>query len=139
VRLRWHFRQVLHTRDESISVTGYGDDEVVLVGPLAKRSSERRYLTRQIVLIDGDVRPHTVQELIFADRPVSMFEHYDEHVERFGRDRYQTTFPPQTFRSLKGSDLDRPPVGVSHRATATFQFFSTLFRTFGIDTASRRG
>jgi hypothetical protein len=222
VRLRWHIRQVLHTRDESISVTGYGDDEVVLVGPLAKRSSERRYLTRQIVLIDGDVRPHAVQELIFADRPVSMFEQDDEHVERFGRDRYQATFPPQpsldgidnerteripsvpgrfsvsgvahltplpsvarerdtseesrwafgrsqssssgpspfcnatqvpqrvetvpragvlpqTFRSLKGSDLDRPPVGVSHRATATFQFFSTLFRTFGIDTPTRRG
>ena len=88
-------RQVLHGGDESISVTGNGDDEIVLVGTLAKRAPQGRDLARQVVLVDRGVRPHAVQELIFADDVVSMFEQHDEHVERLRRDWYETTFPPQ--------------------------------------------
>ena len=90
-----HIRQVLHGGDESISVTGNSDDEIVLVGTLAKRAPQRRNLAGQIVLVDGRVRPHAVQKLIFTDDVVSMFEQHDEHVEGLRRDWDETTFAPQ--------------------------------------------
>ena len=129
-----HIRQVLHGGDESISVTGNGDDEIVLVGTLAERAPQRRNLTRQVVLVDGRVRPHAVQELVFADDVVSMLEQHDEHVEGLRRDRDETTIPPQL--PLEGIHDERtegiPTVpgrafqfGVAHVAPVT----SGLLRT----------
>ena len=86
-------------------MTGNGYDEIVLVGTLAKRAPQRRNLTGQIVLVDGRVRPHAVQQLIFADDVVSMFEQHDEHVEGLRRDGHETTFPPQL--PLEGIDDER--------------------------------
>ena len=91
LQLRRRFRQLLNTGDESISVTGNGHDVIVLVGTLAECPSQGRDLARQIVLIDGGVRPDAVQRLIFADDVGSMFEEHDEHVERLRRDGHELT------------------------------------------------
>ena len=93
-QFRRYISQTLHGGDESISVTGNSDDEIVLVGTLAERSPQRRYLPRQVVLVHGSVRPHAVQELVFADDVVSMLEQHDEHVEGLRRDRDETTIAP---------------------------------------------
>jgi len=117
-QLRRHLCEVLHAGHESISAPGNGDDEIVLVRTLAKRPSQRRYLPRQVVLVDGRARPDTVQELIFADDLVSMFEQRDEHVEGFRRNRHETAFPPQP--SLEGVDNERPE-GVPSRLGRFFK------------------
>ena len=119
VQFARHVRQVLHVGDESISVTGDGDDEIVLVGTLAERASQRRYLARQIVFVDGGVGPHPVQELVFADDVVSMLEQHDEHVERLRRDGDETTVPPQP--PLEGIDDERTE-GVPTVPGRVFQF-----------------
>ena len=67
----------------------------MLVGTLAKRAAQRRNLTRQVVLVHRGVRPHAVQQLIFADDVVAVLEQDDEHVEGLRRDGDETTFPPQ--------------------------------------------
>ena len=92
--VRRHVGKVLHVSDESIPVTGDGDDEIMLVGRLTERASQRRYLTRQVVFVDGGVGPHTVQELVLAEDVVSMLEQHDEHVERLRGEGYETTVPP---------------------------------------------
>ena len=94
VRVRRHVGKVPHASDESIPVTGDGYDEIMLVGRLTERASQRRYLTRQVVFVDGGVGPHPVQELVFADDVVSMLEQHDEHVERLRGEGYETTVAP---------------------------------------------
>ena len=122
-------RQFLHRCDESISLTGNGDDVVVLVRTLAKRPPHRRDLTRQVVLVDGGVRPHPVQELVFADDVVPMFEEHDEHVEVF--DEIGTRRPSAPQPSLDGVDDERTegkpgPIEVSRCAS------KSLYTPFGV-------
>jgi hypothetical protein len=104
-QLRRHLGQLTHGGDEPIAVTGNRDDEIVLVGALSERPAQRRDLARQVVLVHRGVRPDQVQQLIFADAVVSMFEQDDQHVEGLRRDGHEPTLPPQP--PLEGIDDER--------------------------------
>jgi hypothetical protein len=90
---------------ESISMAGDRHDVVVLIGTLTKGAPQRRYLTDEVVLLDGRIGPHQIQQLILADYAVAVVEQHHEHVERLGRDRHPTVAAPQT--ALDGVDDER--------------------------------
>jgi hypothetical protein len=82
-----------------------GDDEVVLVGTLAKDAPQRRDLAHQVVLVNRGARPDAVQQLLFTDDVVAVFEKDDEDVEGLRRDRHGPAVPPQP--ALDGIDQER--------------------------------
>jgi len=105
VQFRPRVSEMLHAGDESISLTRNGHEKIVLVRTLAKRSSEGRNLSGQVVLVYCGVRPDAVQQLILTHEVVSVFEQDDEHVEGLRRDGHETTLPPQL--PLDGIDDER--------------------------------
>ena len=85
-----------HARDESITVTGDGDDEVVLVGTLAQRTRRSDEIWRarlfSLTAVLGHTRFSSSSLLTMRSR---CSREDDEDVERLRRDRHGPAVPPQ--------------------------------------------
>ena len=95
---------LLSARDESVSLARDGKDVVGLIRALTERPPKGRDLAREIVFLDGRVRPHTIQQLVLRDQAIPMLEQDDEHVEGLRRDWYRVTVSPEPPRHRVGDE-----------------------------------
>ena len=103
---RRHIRKLLHAGDEAISLTRNGDYVVMLVWALVECSPKGRNLTRQVVLVDGGVRPDAVQKLIFPNDVVPMSSSMTSTSKVFGE--IGTRRPCRQNLRLTGSTTNGP-------------------------------
>jgi hypothetical protein len=74
---------------------------------VTEQPAKRGHLACEIVFLDSRIRPDTIQQLVFCDQAIAMFEKHGENIERLGRNRYRMTLSPQPSRHRVGDERSK--------------------------------